>query len=108
MSRKVDLTLSAFSRRSSSAPAPSMTDARAGALRRLGQTHARGCQKENVMPVRDDLAEYLGELDVPLDQRRQAMRVVASASVDADECGLLLDMLGLKPAPAPAPAASAL
>ncbi len=49
------------------------------------------------MPVRDELAEYLGELDVPLEQRRQAMRVVASASVDADECRLLLDMLGLKP-----------
>ena len=49
------------------------------------------------MPPKDDLAEYLGELDVPLEQRRRAMRVVASASADADDCGLLLDMLGLKP-----------
>jgi hypothetical protein len=49
------------------------------------------------MPLKDDLAEYLGELDVPLEQRRKAIRVVAAASVDADECGLLLDMLGLKP-----------
>jgi hypothetical protein len=53
--------------------------------------------EENVMPPRDELVEYLGELDVPLDQRRKAMRVVAAASVDADECGLLLDMLGLEP-----------
>ena len=49
------------------------------------------------MPVKDEISQFIGELDVPLEQRRQAMRVVASASVDADDCGQLLDMLGLKP-----------
>ncbi|HJQ46844.1 MAG TPA: hypothetical protein VJ870_11060 [Amycolatopsis sp.] len=44
------------------------------------------------------------------DQRRRAVRAVASAAADADDCALLLDALGLKPAegvttvPAPRPA----
>lgn len=33
-----------------------------------------------------------------LDQRRRAVRAVASAAADADDCALLLDALGLKPA----------
>jgi hypothetical protein len=49
------------------------------------------------MPLKDDVAEHLGELDVPLEQRRRAMRVVAATSVNAADCALLLDMLGLKP-----------
>lgn len=49
------------------------------------------------MIVQDKAAEYLGELDVPLAQRSQAIRVVASAAADADECAMLLDILGLNP-----------
>jgi hypothetical protein len=48
------------------------------------------------MPLKDDPAAYIGELNVPLEQRRKAIRVVAATSVDAKECDLLLDMLGLK------------
>lgn len=32
-----------------------------------------------------------------LDQRRRAVRAVASAAADADDCALLLEALGLKP-----------
>ena len=44
------------------------------------------------------------------EQRRRAVRAVASAAADADDCALLLDALGLKPkeglatVPAPRPA----
>ncbi|TNC27004.1 hypothetical protein [Amycolatopsis alkalitolerans] len=33
-----------------------------------------------------------------LDQRRRAVRAVASAAANADDCALLLDALGLSPA----------
>jgi hypothetical protein len=49
------------------------------------------------MPVRENVAEYLGELDVPPEHRANAVLAVASASVDADECRMLLEMLGLNP-----------
>ncbi|GHF38855.1 hypothetical protein FHX82_006601 [Amycolatopsis bartoniae] len=31
------------------------------------------------------------------DERRRAVRAIASAAADADDCALLLDALGLKP-----------
>lgn len=43
------------------------------------------------------------------EQRRRAVRAIASASADADDCALLLDALGLRasegvtPVPAPRP-----
>lgn len=49
------------------------------------------------MPVQEKSLEYHGELDVPLDQRILAIRTVASASADANECAMLLDVLGLNP-----------
>jgi hypothetical protein len=49
------------------------------------------------MSDRDQAAERIGEIDVPFAVRAKAVRTVASASADADECRLLLDMLGLKP-----------
>ena len=49
------------------------------------------------MPVQEKIVEYLGELDVPHAQRALAIRTVASAAADAEECAMLLDMLGLKP-----------
>ncbi len=49
------------------------------------------------MPVQEKTLEYFGELDVPLDQRVLAIRRVASAAADAEECAMLLDALGLQP-----------
>lgn len=41
--------------------------------------------------------DILGESAAVLDQRRRAVRAVASAAANADDCALLLDALGLKP-----------
>lgn len=49
------------------------------------------------MSAEDHMVESLWHVDVPLAQRVRAIRTVASASSDAAECGMLLDMLGLRP-----------
>ncbi len=49
------------------------------------------------MSVQDDVVAQLGQLDVPREQRARAIHAVASAAVDAEECAMLLDMLGLRP-----------
>ncbi|MGH3519403.1 MAG: hypothetical protein ACRDQ7_18695 [Haloechinothrix sp.] len=38
-----------------------------------------------------------GDAEPTSEQRRRAVRTVASAAVDAEDCALLLDALGLKP-----------
>jgi hypothetical protein len=47
-----------------------------------------------VTAVRHDI---LDDSPAVLDQRRRAVRAVASAAADADDCVLLLEALGLKP-----------
>jgi hypothetical protein len=47
------------------------------------------------MPTKEVLDYQLTAVDLTADQRRRAVRAVASAASDADECARLLDMLGL-------------
>jgi hypothetical protein len=49
------------------------------------------------MPVQENLAIYLGQVDVTPEQRARAVRLVAAAAEDPAECRMLLDMLGLEP-----------
>ncbi|MTD57839.1 hypothetical protein [Amycolatopsis pithecellobii] len=42
--------------------------------------------------------DILDDTAAVLDQRRRAVRAVASAAADAEDCALLLEALGLKPA----------
>ncbi|HVV13002.1 hypothetical protein [Amycolatopsis sp.] len=47
---------------------------------------------DNGFPV-----DILEDSEAVLDQRRRAVRAVASAAADADDCALLLEALGLRP-----------
>lgn len=42
--------------------------------------------------------EVAGDSEATRAERRRAVRAVASAAMNADDCALLLDALGLKPA----------
>jgi hypothetical protein len=44
-----------------------------------------------------DMARLAAEEKLHVDQQRQAARVIAAASVDADDCRMLLSALGLSP-----------
>jgi hypothetical protein len=57
----------------------------------------RACPGGDHMPGKENPAERIGEIDLPFAERGKAVRAVASASADADECRMLLEMLGLKP-----------
>ncbi|KAA9150267.1 hypothetical protein FPZ12_041575 [Amycolatopsis acidicola] len=46
---------------------------------------------DNGFPV-----DVLEETEAVLDERRRAVRAVASAATNAEDCALLLDALGLK------------
>ncbi|GAA5166897.1 MULTISPECIES: hypothetical protein [Amycolatopsis] len=54
--------------------------------------------RENGFSVIAQPHDVLDDSAAVLDQRRRAVRAVASAAADADDCALLLDALGLKPA----------
>lgn len=47
------------------------------------------------MPSSKELGNQLEDLDLTSEQRASAARTVASAARDAEDCGLLLDILGL-------------
>jgi hypothetical protein len=48
------------------------------------------------MPTKEVVDYQLTAIELTEDQRRRAVRAVASAAGDADECARLLDMLGLR------------
>ena len=48
------------------------------------------------MPTKEVAAYLLNAVDLTADQRRRAVRAVASAAGDAAECAELLAMLGLR------------
>jgi hypothetical protein len=49
------------------------------------------------MSIKEHAIQVHGEFHVTQGQRARAVRVVASASANADECREVLDMLGLDP-----------
>jgi hypothetical protein len=49
------------------------------------------------MSIKERADEVHAEFHVPQGQRARAVRVVASAAANADECREVLDMLGLDP-----------
>lgn len=49
------------------------------------------------MSIKDHAIQVHGEFHVNSGQRARAVRVVASAAANADECREVLDMLGLDP-----------
>jgi hypothetical protein len=53
--------------------------------------------RDNGFSVAADPHESLEDSEFAADQRRRAVRAVASAATDADDCALLLDALGLRP-----------
>lgn len=53
--------------------------------------------RDNGFAVTSAPHDMLGESAAVLDQRRRAVRAVASSAANADDCALLLDALGLKP-----------
>jgi hypothetical protein len=57
----------------------------------VNTTHASTAPSQNPRPV----LPYTEEPDP--DQRRRAVRAVASAAIDAEDCAELLDALGLRP-----------
>jgi inosine/xanthosine triphosphate pyrophosphatase family protein len=66
--------------------------------------------RENGFSVTAEPQEVREDSEAVLAERRRAVRAVASAAMNADDCALLLDALGLKPAegvagvPVPRPA----
>ncbi|GAB2966825.1 hypothetical protein LWP59_21610 [Amycolatopsis acidiphila] len=54
--------------------------------------------RDNGFAVTAAPRDIFEETAAVLDQRRRAVRAVASSAADADDCALLLDALGLKPA----------
>jgi hypothetical protein len=59
---------------------------------RIGTTSIDGT------PISDtDLARIEAEEQLHAEQQRGAVRVVAASSLDADDCRMLLSMLGLNP-----------
>lgn len=61
-------------------------------------------------PAATEPGETADDSAMIAEQRRRAVRAIASAATDADDCALLLDALGLRPAeglaavPSPRPA----
>lgn len=53
--------------------------------------------RDNGFSAVTEAQDLLDDTAAVRDQRRRAVRAVASAAADADDCALLLDALGLKP-----------
>jgi inosine/xanthosine triphosphate pyrophosphatase family protein len=53
--------------------------------------------RENGFSVTTEPHEVRDDSEAVLAERRAAVRAVASAALDADDCALLLEALGLKP-----------
>ncbi|MGH3757917.1 hypothetical protein [Actinophytocola sp.] len=51
------------------------------------------------MTVEEKSLQRSTEVDAPLEQQVRAVRAVASAAKDVNDCRRLLDMLGLNPRP---------